>query len=126
MIRVPAGGRFEDRTMDGSLNPYLAATAVLAAGLDGIENKADPGEPNTGNMYEATDEDLKRRGIELLPGNLLDAMRNLERDDVLREAFGKTPDGDYLDYFVKVKKDEWKSYHDRVSDWETEKYLTLF
>jgi glutamine synthetase len=126
MIRVPAGGRFEDRTMDGSLNPYLAATAVLAAGLDGIENKADPGEPNTGNMYEATDEDLKRRGIELLPGNLLDAMRNLERDDVLREAFGTTPDGDYLDYFVKVKKDEWKAYHDRVSDWETEKYLTLF
>ncbi len=126
MIRVPAGGRFEDRTMDGSLNPYLAATAVLAAGLDGIDNKLDPGEPNTGNMYETSEADRKRRGIDILPGNLLDAMRNLRQDDVLREALGTTPDRDYLDYFCDVKEREWKDYHDRVSDWEVEKYLTLF
>ncbi len=126
MIRVPAAGRFEDRTMDGSLNPYLAATAVLAAGLDGIDNKLDPGEPNTGNMYEASEEERVRRGIDVLPGNLLDAMRNLRRDDVLREALGRTPGGDYLDYFCDVKEREWKAYHDRVSDWEVEKYLTLF
>ena len=47
MIRIPAAGRIEDRTVDGSANPYLAAAAVLAAGLDGIENELDPGEPNT-------------------------------------------------------------------------------
>ena len=112
--------------MDGSLNPYLAATAVLAAGLDGIDNKLDPGEPNTGNMYEASEEERVRRGIDVLHGNLLDAMRNLRRDDVLREAFGRTPGGDYLDYFCDVKEREWKEYHDRVSDWEVEKYLTLY
>jgi glutamine synthetase len=126
MIRIPAPGRFEDRTMDGALNPYLAATAVLAAGLDGIENKLDPGQANMGNMYETSEEERALRGIDVLPTNLLDATRNLERDDVLREAFGKTPDGDYLDYFVKVKQREWKEYHDQVTDCEVKNYLALF
>ncbi len=126
MIRIPAPGRFEDRTVDGACNPYLAATAVLAAGLDGIENKLDPGEPNLGNMYETSEEELKVRGIDVLPSNLLDATRNLVQDDVLREAFGKTPSGDYIDYFAQVKQREWKSYHDQVTDWEVKKYLTLF
>jgi hypothetical protein len=90
MIRVPAGGRFEDRTIDGAANPYLAATAILAAGLDGIENEIDPGEPNMGNLYEASEKDLRKRKIDILPGNLLDAVRNLRQDKVLRDAFGKT------------------------------------
>ncbi len=126
MIRIPAPGRFEDRTVDGACNPYLAATAILAAGLDGIENGLDPGEPNLGNMYETPEEERTIRGIEILPSNLLDATRNLARDDVLREAFGKTPTGDYIDYFVNVKQREWKNYHDQVTDWEVSKYLTLF
>ena len=126
MIRVPEGGRFEDRTIDGSANPYLAAAALLAAGLDGIDNKIDPGEPNLGNLYESTEEERAERGIEVLPGNLLDATRNLEGDDVLREAFGRGRDEDYLDYFVRVKQSEWHTYHDRVSDWEVQKYLSLF
>ncbi|MEX1262480.1 MAG: type III glutamate--ammonia ligase [Actinomycetota bacterium] len=126
MIRVPEGGRFEDRTIDGSANPYLAAAALLAAGLDGIDNKLDPGEPNLGNLYESTEEERAERGIEVLPGNLLDATRNLENDDVLREAFGRGRDEDYLDYFVRVKQREWHTYHDRVSDWEVQKYLSLF
>jgi len=126
MIRVPDGGRFEDRTIDGSANPYLAAAALLAAGLDGIDNKIDPGEPNLGNLYESTEEERAERGIEVLPGNLLDATRNLETDDVLREAFGRGRDEDYLDYFIRVKQREWHTYHDRVSDWEVQKYLSLF
>jgi glutamine synthetase len=126
MIRIPAGGRFEDRTMDGALNPYLAATAVLAAGLDGIENKIDPGEANLGNMYETSEEERRMRGIEILPSNLLDATRNLQNDDVLREALGKAIDEDYIDYYVGVKQREWRDYHDQVSDWEVKKYLTLF
>jgi glutamine synthetase len=126
MIRVPAPGRFEDRTIDGAANPYLAATVVLAAGLDGIENQIDPGDPNMGNMYEATEKDLRKRKIDLLPGNLLDAVRNLRQDKVLREALGTGPNGDYIDYFCDRKEAEWKDYHDRVSDWEVDRYLSLF
>jgi glutamine synthetase len=126
MIRTPAPGRFEDRTIDGAANPYLAATVILAAGLDGIENKIDPGDPNETNMYEMSSAERKKRGIEVLPSTLLDATRNLEQDEVLREALGHTPHGDYVDYFVDVKQREFKEYHDRVSDWEVNKYLSLF
>jgi len=126
MIRTPAPGRFEDRTIDGAANPYLASTVILAAGLDGIENKMDPGEPNETNMYEMTKEERERRGIDLLPSTLLEATRNLQQDEVLREALGRTPHGDYVDYFVEVKQREFKEFHDRVSDWEVQKYLSLF
>jgi glutamine synthetase len=126
MIRVPAPGRFEDRTIDGAANPYLAAAVVLASGLDGIERGLDPGEPNEVNMYEMPDAERESRGIGLLPTNLLDATRNLERDDALREALGRGRDEDYVDYFVRVKQREFKEFHDRVSDWEIDKYLSLF
>jgi len=126
MIRVPAPGRFEDRTIDGAANPYLAAAVVLASGLDGIERGLDPGEPNEVNMYEMPDAERERRGIDLLPTNLLDATRNLERDDALRAALGRGRDEDYVDYFVRVKQREFKEYHDRVSDWEIDRYLSLF
>ena len=79
MLRIPAAGRIEDRTVDGSCNPYLAATAMIAAGLDGIERGLDPGEPNAANLYTLSDDELAAAGIELLPGNLLDATRELER-----------------------------------------------
>ena len=68
MLRIPEEGRIEDRTVDGACNPYLAATAVLAAGLDGIENGIDPGDPSTGSMYETSVEDRKKMGVETLPG----------------------------------------------------------
>jgi glutamine synthetase len=126
MLRIPAPGRVEDRTIDGACNPYLAAAAVLAAGLDGIDNGLDPGEPNTGNMYAVSDEELARRGIELLPANLLDATRELERDEVLREALGRGRDEDYLDYYVRVKREEWRRYHEQVTPWEISEYLTRF
>ena len=126
MIRTPAPGRFEDRTVDGSCNPYLAATVVLASGLDGIENKIDPGEPNRDNLYDVPLDEIRRRGIALLPSNLLDATRNLATDDVLRKALGETDRGDYIDYFVKVKQAEWNEYHEQVTDWETNRYLGLF
>jgi len=99
---------------------------VLAAGLDGIENKLDPGEPNTGNMYDVGVEELARRGIEVLPANLLDATRELERDEVLRDALGSGRGEDYVDYFVRVKRDEWRRYHEQVTPWEVKEYLTRF
>jgi glutamine synthetase len=126
MLRIPAPGRVEDRTVDGSCNPYLGATAMLAAGLDGIERELDPGEPVSANMYEMSESDRAAQGIELLPANLLDATRELERDGVLRDALGKTRDGDYVDYFVKVKRREWQQAHEQITQWELDRYLQLF
>ena len=126
MLRIPAPGRIEDRTIDGACNPYLAATVILAAGMDGIENKLDPGDPNSGNLYTKSPEELAKAGVETLPVNLLEAMRELERDDVLREALGRGRDEDYVDYFVKVKHDEWMRYHEQVTPWEIREYLTRF
>jgi glutamine synthetase len=126
MLRIPAPGRIEDRTIDGACNPYLAATVILAAGMDGIENKLDPGDPNSGNLYTKSAEELEKAGVETLPINLLEATRELERDDVLREALGRGRDEDYLDYFVKVKRDEWTRYHEQVTPWEIREYLTRF
>ena len=124
MLRVPGPGRVEDRTIDGACNPYLAATAILAAGLDGIENELDPGEPNPDNLYAIAYDELKRRGLETLPANLLEATHELKYNDVLREAFGKGRDEDYVDYFIDVKRREWDTYHEQVSPWEIREYLT--
>jgi glutamine synthetase len=126
MLRIPGPGRVEDRTIDGSCNPYLAATAVLAAGLDGIESKLDPGEANSENLYAVPYGELRARGLETLPANLLDATEELERDDVLREAFGRGRDEDYVDYFIRVKREEWSRYHEQVTPWEIKEYLTRF
>jgi glutamine synthetase len=126
MLRIPAPGRIEDRTVDGSCNPYLAATAMLAAGLDGIERQLDPGDPISANLYEMSEEDRAANGIELLPENLLDAIRELERNDVLRAALGETRDGDYIDYFAKVKRREVQAAHEQITQWELERYLQLF
>jgi glutamine synthetase len=126
MLRIPGPGRVEDRTIDGSCNPYLAATAILAAGLDGIEAALDPGEPNSENLYAIPYDDLRSRGLETLPANLLDATEELERDEVLRAALGRGRDEDYVDYFIHVKRDEWARYHEQVTPWEIREYLTRF
>jgi glutamine synthetase len=126
MLRIPGPGRVEDRTIDGACNPYLAATVILAAGLDGIETGLDPGDPNSDNLYEIPYGELRRRGLETLPSNLLDATEELERDDVLREALGRGRDEDYVDYFIRVKRDEWSRYHEQVTPWEIREYLTRF
>jgi glutamine synthetase len=126
MYRIPGPGRIEDRSVDGACNPYLAATVILAAGLDGIENEIDPGEPNSENLYAVPWRELRDRGLETLPANLLEATVELERDDVLREALGRARDEDYLDYFVGVKRQEWNRYHEQVTPWELREYLTRF
>ena len=123
MLRIPEAGRIEDRTVDGSCNPYLAATAILAAGLDGIERGLDPGEPTSANMYETSEADREEMGIETLPSNLLDATRELEGDDVLRKALGSVGEEDYLDYFVRCKRREWQAAHEQITQWELDRYL---
>jgi glutamine synthetase len=126
MLRVPDAGRIEDRTVDGACNPYLGAAAMLAAGLDGVERQLDPGDPNSANLYEMSAEERAAEGIDTLPENLLDATRELESNDVLRGALGKTRDGDYVDYFVKVKRKEWQLAHEQITQWELDRYLQLF
>ena len=126
MLRIPGPGRIEDRTVDGSCNPYLAAPAMLSAGLDGVERGLDPGEPNAANLYELSPEQRAALGIETLPANLLDATRELERCGVLRDALGKTRDGDYLDYYVEVKRREVQAAHEQITQWELDRYLQLF
>jgi glutamine synthetase len=125
MLRVP-GGHIEDRTVDGSCNPYLAMAVILAAGLDGIEHELDPGETNDENLYDLTPAELAERNIELLPANLLDATRHLEADGVIRRALGNTGIEDYADYYVRTKQEEWAAYHEQVTPWEVNRYLTLF
>jgi glutamine synthetase len=126
MLRIPAPGRVEDRTVDGSTNPYLAATVILAAGIDGIENRIDPGEPNSDNLYSIPHDELRARGLDTLPSNLLQATMELERDEVIREALGEARNEDYVDYFIKVKREEWNRYHEQVTPWEVKEYLTRF
>jgi glutamine synthetase len=126
MLRIPGPGRVEDRTIDGSANPYLAATAILAAGLDGIENNLDAGEPNSENLYMQPIAELRARGLQTLPSNLFEATMELERDDVLRAALGRGRNEDYADYFINVKREEWNRYHEQVTQWELDEYLTRF
>jgi glutamine synthetase len=99
---------------------------MLSAGLDGIERKLDAGDPNSDNLYTYSEDQRTAKGIDTLPANLLDATRELERDDVLRDWLGTTRDGDYVDYFVKVKRGEWQAAHEQVTKWELNRYLQLF
>ena len=126
MLRVPDSGRIEDRTVDGSCNPYLGATAMLTAGLDGVERGLDPGDPNSANLYTLSAAEREAQGIDLLPANLLDATRELAGNNALRAGFGKTRDGDYIDYFVDVKQREVQAAHEQITQWELDRYLQLY
>ncbi len=122
MIRLPAPGRVENRVVDGAANPYLASAAILGAGFDGIENRIDPGEANTSNLYEASEDELARHGITFLPTTLREALDCLEEDAVVKEALGT----EYAAYYIGVKGDEWRQYHQSVAQWEIDNYLMTF
>jgi len=123
MIRVPAPGRLEYRTADGSNNPYLASAAVLAAGLDGIAKGLDPGASSNGNLFLLSASEGSSLGMEQIPHNLGQAIDELEKDDVLCEALGEG----YAQTYIAMKREEWDSYLDAtsatVSQWELDKYL---
>ena len=122
-IRIPmGGGRVELRAVDPMCNPYLAAAFVIAAGLEGIRDNLDPGEPNRDNMYEKTPEELTDLGIGMLPRTLGEALDAFEADSLGKQVFGDKMHNAWLTY----KKDEWLSYLNHVSDWEKEKYLRFF
>ncbi len=120
-VRIPYG-RLELRLPDGSANPYLATTAILAAGMDGVERKLDPGKPVNENLYEWSPQKLKKAGIKLLPQNLVEALDEFEKDKVLRAALGEEVSNEFL----TLKRMEWVEYMRHVSDWERDRYVEFF
>lgn len=112
-VRVPDGNRIELRGGDGAANPYLAAAAALAAGLDGIERDLDPGEPGVGG-----------KGPEL-PPTLLHAVEALQTDDVISGALDVAGRG-VSRYFADLKRQEFFDWHATVGPWELDRYLTAF
>jgi len=97
--------------MDGSANPYLMQAAILAAGMEGIASKRDPGKPLSVNMYETG---ARRRSLKRLPATLFDALRLLEKNRAVREMLGEELASSYL----KLKMEEWRSYTSHLSEWE--------
>jgi glutamine synthetase len=116
MVRIPDPGRFEIRLMDGATNPYLLQAAVIAAGLDGVANKRDPGKRIDINMYT---EQHKLRKVRKLPANLLDAIRLLDKSSVARSAFGD----EFIDSYVKLKNEEWGRFTRAITPWERDHTL---
>ena len=112
MIRIPDAGRFELRLPDGATNPYLLQAAALAAGLDGMANKRDPGTRLDINMYT---DGQKLKNVRRLPLNLLDAIRSTDKSKVLRAALGDS----FVDSYVKMKNEEWSGFTRHLTAWET-------
>ena len=116
------GGRCESRNADGSCNPYLGATLVLAAGLEGIRENLDPGPAQEDNLYELKPEELAARGISELPRNLDEAVRAFAADPFVERVLGKP----LRDEFIHYKSEEWREYHQSISQWEIDRYARLF
>ena len=128
LVRIPMykpgkedSTRIELRSPDPACNPYLAFSAVLAAGLDGIEHQYEPPPPTEGNVLQLTEEERKKRGITSLPGSLLEAIDLAERSPLLRRALGEH----VLHSLLANKRLEWGRYRSHVTDFELKEYLPL-
>ena len=121
MIRTAGPGHLEDRTMSAACNPYLSFAAYVTAGMDGIRRKLDPGEPFLGNLYELGLEEIRRRGVRLLPQSLAEALQELKQNELVQSSLGVI-----YDEFAALKEGEWREYHRQVTQWELDRYLTLF
>jgi glutamine synthetase len=115
MVRIPDADRFELRLADGAANPYLLQAAIITAGLDGLANKRDPGKRLDINMYT---EGHLAGDVGKLPLNLLDALRELEKSEVLKSALGEL-----VPAYLKLKNEEWNAYTRHLTDWEREATL---
>jgi glutamine synthetase len=118
MVRVPGPGRFELRLPDGAVNPYLLQSVIIAAGLDGIYSKADPGKRHDIDMYA---EGHKIKGAPRLPLNMLDALREFDKDKGLKAAMGEEFSAAYL----KLKHQEWNDFTSHFSQWEKDNTLDI-
>lgn len=121
MVRVPYG-RLEFRLPDSGSNSYLVTAAIIAAGLDGIENKLNPGEPRNINHYKLSFDELDELGIETLPQSLHEAIEELDKSTLFKEQFGEG----FIKEFIDIKRMEWIDYQRHVSDWEINRYVEFF
>jgi len=128
MIRVPeyqlgreTATRIEFRVPDPTCNPYLAFSVMLAAGLEGIEQKYELAAPVEGNVYEMSSKERERRGIDCLPTNLSDATNLTENSQLVRKTLGDH----VFESFIQNKKIEWEQYRTQVTEYELKKYLPV-
>jgi glutamine synthetase len=122
-IRVPMnGGRCECRNADSSCNPYLAAALLLAAGLEGVRERLDPGRPHEENLYELTAAELGQAGVAELPRTLGEAVDAFAADPFIEAVLGS----ELTQEFIRYKRAEWEQYHQSVSQWEIDRYARLF
>jgi glutamine synthetase len=128
MVRVPeykpgkeTATRIEYRSPDPACNPYLAFATMLAAGLEGIEKEYPLADPVEENVFHMTEPERKARGIDVLPGSLIEAIEVAEGSDVLRRALGDH----VFESLIANKKIEWDAYRTKVTDYELERYLPI-
>lgn len=122
-LRVPmGGGRVEARNADAACNPYLAGALVLAAGLEGIREGLDPGPAQEDNLYEYSPAQLAAAGIQELPRNLDEAVQAFAADPFVTKVLGE----ELRNEFITYKSEEWRQYHQTVSQWEIDRYARLF
>jgi glutamine synthetase len=123
MLRIPLGGsRVECRAADISTNLYLGAAMILAAGLEGIRDELDPGEPHTENMYTYSLLELSQKGIAFLPRTLAEAINAFAADPLSETVMGPL----MYETYIRYKSQEWQDYHNHISDWELNRYLRFF
>ena len=118
MVRVPGPGRFELRLPDGAVNPYLLQAVIIAAGLSGVRAKADPGPRHDIDMYA---EGHTVKGAPKLPLNMLDALREYDKDKALCEIMGT----DFSNSYIKMKLQEWTNFSTHFSQWEKDNTLDI-
>jgi glutamine synthetase len=128
MIRVPVykpgkenSTRVEFRSPDPACNPYLAFACMLAAGLKGMEEGIDPGEPVERNIYEMGEDERRKLGIESLPADLWEAIKLAEKSELLRECLGDH----VFNSLIIDKKIEWEKYRAVVTTYELDEYLSV-
>jgi glutamine synthetase len=103
------------------VNPYLLLATHMAAGLDGIKNEIDPGEAILReNVWNLSHEERRKRGMILLPQNLMEAIEALEEDEVVKSGLGPI-----ADEYIRLKKAEWSEFMRQVTPWEVSRYLTM-
>ena len=126
-VRIPQiAGKFETphvefRVPDPACNPYIAFTCLLAAGIDGIRKKIEPGDPVTDDVSKMSRAERAKRGIKPIPKSLFEAVEEFNRDDVLKDGLGKA----LFDEYVNIKLAEWDEYSARVTPWETERMINV-
>lgn len=114
--------RIEFRVPDATANPYLALAATIAAGVHGIREEINPGEPVNVDAYKFSKEERIKRSIELLPASLREALEYLDRDSYLKSELGS----ELVEEYIKIKKVECESYEHYVSPWEIKNYVPVF